>query len=164
MSKSIRFFIVFPALLMVLLGISTFGHAPSAHAAPLGPCGGCTGGGPFHIGNARTNGTLTDVVIRLVFGPGTGGSITRSVTWSNSFNASISIPGDTVSAGLGFSVSVSGSDSLTCNMPTNTTNEDKTLLFEAIYNVWDFDIFDSHNIQRGSGVAYRYNHARCGSA
>ena len=167
--KPVQLLLALCLSLAVLVSIG-LGASPAAHAAPpKGPgCGGCIPGETITISNKHTIGTSIDNVIVLDLAPGTGGSIARSIGWDNSFSASLSngksLGADVVSGSLGFSVSASGSDTVTCSAD-NSTNHDITLEFQDVYTNWAYTMTDKANgavLATGTGHAQQFTNHRCG--
>lgn len=149
---------------------TTLASAPSAHAAPStigGPKVGCgCNPGYYFIKNIVNGGLEYDPEIDFVLGPGTGVSINKTWGVSTSWQANAGISGDTVSAGLNFTVGISWSTSETCTAPTNTTGHDQTLQWQTVYIDWYYDVYwhnDTYNsnVYQGSGWAKEFDYDRC---
>ena len=168
MSKHIRFLVVVPMLLVMLFSISAFRVHSTAHAASLDKSPKCTCvNGYFTVSNTRYTGTTTTDEIRLALGPGTSGSISKTIGWSNSFSANASgggsVDNQTVSAGVGFNVTSSGSTTITCSA-NNTNSHDITLAFQDVYDNYEFDIYWHYvgtTSFQGNGFASNFDHNRC---
>lgn len=91
--------------------------------------------------------------------PKTSGSISELFTVSNNFSASVAIPAWTVSATLGFDVSLSYKFMANCSAG-NTTNQIQNLNYYAEFTIYDFELWQSGQ-KVGVGSANKYAYDQC---
>ncbi|KAB8142538.1 hypothetical protein F8S13_13335 [Chloroflexia bacterium SDU3-3] len=85
--------------------------------------------------------------------------LTSQYSWSHSFNANVGVTAQVVTAGIGFDVTLTGSNSYqySLNMPPNTTWEIDAYHKHAVtdYDVW-FDPWIGDSYKAGSGQAFEF--------
>ena len=164
MKHTVYSLLLIPAMLLALLATSAFSLVPAAHAASVEPSHSdisqSVASGGYTITNVHSNGTMQeDVGAPITVSPGSTSGIHTSQSVSNSFGGTVTVTAPVVSAAVNFNVTATQTITTDCTY-TNTSSQDQTLAWVAVFEVLNYDI-DQNGTKVGTGYAYDYYSNEC---
>lgn len=151
-------------LLFSLVAISVPFLGSSTAFAATTPRAACCAGGYYYVAHLNYTGNMEMSETYIEVGPGRSVGITKSFGVANSWSANVGIKEGDVSAGVGFSVTYTNTESLNCSY-NNTTNQNQFLTWWGVYANYNYDVYwhynNGANKYVGSGWAQEYIYDHC---